>query len=123
MIVREEVTENLKSTKLRFVEDTEMKDYVRECRMDVVKEIMKIRLNMTELKPNFRGKYLDRLCPACHEEEESTEHVVQCQVYQRLIGHQLKIDKPVKELMNDTAWLKEAINVYRLIEETREWLL
>ena len=121
--VKEEVTEKLQTTKLRFVEDIGKKEYVRECRMEEVKEIMKIRLNMTELKPNFGGKYRDRLCPACQEEDETTEHVVQCQVYKSLLGHRLNCDKPMKELMKDTVWLKEAINVYRLIEETREWLL
>ena len=121
--VREEVTEKLKTTKLRFIEDTERKDYVRECRMEEVKEIMKIRLNMTELKPNFCGKYRDRICSACEKEDETTEHVIQCQEYKRLLGHELNCDKPIKELMNNTAWLREAAKVYRRIEETRQWLV
>ena len=121
--VREEVTEKLKTTKLRFIEDTERKDYVKECRMGEVREIMKIRLNMTELKPNFCGKYRDRICSACEKEDETTEHVIQCQEYKRLLGHELNCDKPIKELMNNTAWLREAAKVYRRIEETRQWLV
>ena len=57
------------------------------------------------------------------EEEETTEHVIQCSVYKRLVGHNLKCDEPVKDLMNDTGWLREAVKVYELIEETRKWLL
>ena len=64
-------------TKLRFIKDTERKDYLMECEMREVKEIMKLRLNMTELKANFCGKYLDRICPACGKENETTEHVIQ----------------------------------------------
>ena len=97
--------------------------YVKECRMEEVKEIMKIRLNMTELKPNFCGKYRDRICSACEKEDETTEHVIQCQEYKRLLGHELNCDEPIKELMNNTAWLREAAKVYRRIEETRQWLV
>ena len=123
MAVREEVKEKLTMKKLRFSKDTERKEYLKECGMEEVKKMMKVRLNMTELKPNFCGKYQDRICPACEEEDETTEHVIQCSAYKRLVGHKLKCDEPVKDLMNDTKWLREAVKVYELIEETRKWIL
>ena len=91
--------------------------------MREVKEIMKLRLNMTELKANFCGKYLDRICPACGKENETTEHVVQCDVYKELVDHRLNCDQPIEELMNDTEWLKEAVKVYERIEGIRQWIL
>jgi hypothetical protein len=100
--VREEVEGKLNMTKLRFIKDAQQKEYLKECRMEEVKKIMQVRLNMTELKPNFIGEYRDRTCPACEREEETTEHVMVCSVYKELLGHQLDCNRPIKDLMNDT---------------------
>ena len=91
--------------------------------MAKVKKIMNLRLNMTELKANFRGKYDDNLCPACGIEEETTEHVISCSEYQQLTGHSLKTTHGLKEAMNSIEWLEEACEVYEQIEDTRKWLL
>ena len=120
---REEVEGKFHMTKLRHCGNAMRKDYVKEGRMEEVKKIMKVRLNMTELKANFPGKYHDRTCPACGKNDETTEHVIQCDAYKKLVGHELRIDKDIKEHMNNTEWLKEAIKVYELIEETRQWIL
>ena len=87
--------------------------------MSQVKKILELRLNMTELKANYRGKYTDAVCPACQTEEETTEHVIQCAEYKRLVGHKLdEGEKPLSSKMNDLQWLKEAANVFQEIEET-----
>ena len=84
--------------------------------------IMKIRLNMVELKANFKGKYEDDICPACKETEETTEHVIACQEYQYITQHSLDV-RQLPEKMDNIKWLKEASIVYEQIEEAREWLL
>ena len=84
---------------------------------------MQMRLNMTELKANYKGKYEDTLCPACGEEEETTEHVIQCPDYQEMVGHDVKTTQGIKQSMNSIEWLEEASEVYSRIEETRKWLL
>ena len=81
-----------------------------------------MRLNMVELKANFRGKYDNNLCPACKMAEETTEHVIACQEYQYITQHSLDF-RQLSEKMDDIKWLKEASVVYEQIEEAREWLL
>ena len=122
-IVKTELEEeSTKKTKLRFVKTFARKSYIQECRMEEVKRIMKMRLNMVELKANFRGKYDNNLCPACKMAEETTEHVIACQEYQYITQHSLDF-RQLSEKMDDIKWLKEASVVYEQIEEAREWLL
>ena len=112
-----------KMTKLRFTRQFGRQEYINKCSMSKVKKIMDMRLNMIELKTNFKGKYSDTLCPACGKEEETTEHVIQCPEYQEIVGHNLKIPQEIKESMNRMEWLEEACEVYNQIEETRKWLV
>ena len=119
--VKEEVEGKIKEMKkLRFVGEYKRKEYVG-CEMAVVRDVMRMRLNMVDVKANFKGKYKDLLCVACKEAEETTEHVLQCDEYRRLTGHNLTFESPEK--MMEMEWLKQASNVCRRIEETRRWLL
>ena len=108
------------TTKMRFIKKFEKQKYIKECNMATVKEIMKIRLNMVEVGENFRGKDGLEYCAACSKEKETTEHVIQCEEYRKLIGHKMVV---VKGCFEDTSWLIEATNVYRRVEETREILV
>ena len=110
-------------TKLRFTQSFEKQSYIKDCPMAKVKKIMKLKLNMVDLKANFKGKYRDVLCPACGVEEETTEHVLTCEEYKKLTGHTLKKPSNWMEKMNDTEWLLEACEVYEQIEEVRSWLV
>ena len=123
-VVANEVNEKSKKmTKLRFTGEFGKKEYVENGQMVNVRQIMKLRLNMCELKANFKGKYRDETCPACGEEKETTEHVIRCNEYRRLTGHDLHSNEPVEQLMNNTGWLVEASKVYQQIEEIRKWLV
>ena len=110
-------------TKLRFTRSFETQDYIKSCPMMKVKKIMKVKLNMIELKANFKGKYSDLICPACGEQNETTEHVIVCEEYRKLTGHNLQEPDDWVEKMNDTDWLSEACEVYEQIEEVRGWLI
>ena len=114
--------EGKKMTKLRFAKSFARQNYLDECRMEEVKKIMKLRLNMVELKANFKGKYENTMCPACNKAEETTEHVIVCPEYQYITQHSLETSN-ITEKMNDLEWLKKASQVYEQIEETRKWLL
>ena len=123
-LLEQEMEEQLgKMTKLRFIEKFGKKDYVQNLPMAKVKDIMKMRLNMCELKSNFKRKYVDELCPACELEKETTEHVILCGEYKRMTRHNLQINKPIKQLMNDSQWVIEASEVYGQIEELRKWFI
>ena len=67
--------------KLRTVREDkwERKDYIAKCDSDLVKEIIKIRLHMWELKKNYPREEEDMKCPICNEKEDITEHALECQ--------------------------------------------
>ena len=65
----------------------------------------------------IRGKYEDTLCSPCKIDEETTEHVIQCDEYRRIVGHSIKCDGPIGEYMQDLDWRLEAGDVYEKIEE------
>ena len=76
---------------------------------------MKARLNMLELKANFRGKYGDALCDLCKNNEDSTEHLFECEKLISLLGQKL----PVDSIRAPNKSLSEYLNQAMLI---REWV-
>ena len=70
-----------RSRKMRFLncEVFELKEYVKWGRGKDVLDTLKTRLNMQEIYANYKGNYmLSRMCPYCHEEEDTTEHLICC---------------------------------------------
>ena len=121
LVVEELEQHRTSMTKLRFIRGFKEQDYVKKFRMEKVKKIMQMRLNMIELKSNFKGKYGNTLCTACKKENETTEHVINCVEYRKITGHTLQ-SKQVNEEMNNLEWMEEACEVYQQIEEVRMWL-
>ena len=122
-VVAEEVEMKIREmTKLRFIREHKTQEYINCCRMEEVKNIMRTRLNMINVRANFKGKGNDLLCVACKEEIETTEHVIQCAEYKRLTGHLIEVENTVDESMQSLKWVREASKVYERIEETRKWL-
>ena len=56
----------------------ERKEYIPIFESDVVKDIIKIRLHMWELKKNYPREEEDMKCPICTQNEDTTEHVLEC---------------------------------------------
>ena len=47
---------------------------------DDIKDTLKIRLHMWEVRKNYPKNNTDTICPICRKEEDTTEHVLDCEV-------------------------------------------
>ena len=57
-----------------------MKEYIKKGNTDEIKDILKIRLHMQDVKENQPKNDTDTICPICRKEEDTTEHVLDCDV-------------------------------------------
>ena len=64
-------------TKLRFCTNAKKKEYIEKLGYLEAKAIMKLRLNMIEVKCNYKGQYKEHRCQ-CQESEDTTEHLFNC---------------------------------------------
>ena len=72
-------------TKSRTIKNDklESKICIKQCkarRCVIVKDIIKIRVCMCDLKKNYHNKKEEKqpLCPSCEVEDDTTEHVLKC---------------------------------------------
>ena len=83
---------------------------------------MELRLNMVEVKMNYKNKNKgDTKCNGCEKEDESTEHMLRCRKYRELARHHLYLDEDTKQIRK-TEWLMTAIKHIGRIREVREKL-
>ena len=88
-----------------------MKIYIEQCKGDVAKDIIKIRLYMWNLKKNYKNEEKIILCPLC-EIEDTTEHV---------LNWGINTDKRQKNIKNNTEeeW-EEVVQIFRESKRKRE---
>ena len=67
-------------TKCRTIKDDiwDRKKKIEQCKGDIVKDIIKIKLHMQDLKMNYRKEEEQPLRPLCKTEDDTTDHVLQC---------------------------------------------
>ena len=78
------ITSKRKFKKMRFLncENFQLKNYIKFGRGNDVLKALKTRLNMREIYGNYKGDHtLPRMCPYCDEEEDTTEHLIECLVF------------------------------------------
>ena len=99
-------------TKLRTVQEdnSERKEYITTCDSDLVKDIMKIRLHMWELKKNYPREEEGTKCPICNQKEVATEHVLECQTAETV--YKIRDNTP-------NQWA-EVVKLYRQNKEQRK---
>ena len=51
---------------------------MKESNSGTVKDIIRIRLHMSQLKANYRRKGLENRSPMCQSEDDTTKHVLEC---------------------------------------------
>ena len=88
------------------------------------KNILKIRLNMVNARANYKGTYGgDTKCRACKTEEETTEHLIDCEQYKRLVGCSRNMDvmtENIEELKQLTEYVDKGGKIERktrMVEE------
>ena len=87
--------------KLRFIKEVNKQRYITDMKMKDAIIIMKTRLNMLDLKANYRGKYKDSMCTMCRSEEETTEHILNCKKVWKIAGQEMSVEcvnEPNKKL-------------------------
>jgi len=97
-----------KGSKSRLLTNLKREKYIHELPKNEVTDILNIRLNMTDLKDNYRNSNLTtQSCPFCNENKHTTEHVIECKKLKELTSHTLTIQNlydssttNVKELRN-----------------------
>ena len=77
---------------------------------------MEIRLNMLDLKMNFRGMYQDTICTGCFECEETTEHFLQCEKMMDITQHNVRTNN-LQEDINSTEWLMKMSQQIEVLQE------
>ena len=78
-VIRTKLEKGCDGTKLRFLRNDvwEEKDYLKMASGNAIQQIIRIRLNMTSQRMNYKAKYNnDFMCPLCKKEEDTTEHVL-----------------------------------------------
>ena len=72
-------------TKLRFCNDIKRKIYLTSLSFQEAQLIMKTRLNMLEVKCNYKGSFNDLSCNLCKCESDTTEHLFDCPKIKEII--------------------------------------
>ena len=78
------------------------------------KFLFNTRCRMLEVRANFEGQYDDKLCPLCAEDQDSQQHLLQCEV---LLTPGTLVDQvPVYENIF-VGTLDEKVSIARIIKE------
>ena len=99
IIITENNIKNMKKTKLRFIKDSKfgMKEYLG---CEEASSLLKLKLNMVDLRANYKGKYTDSLCRRCGSHEEYIEHLWDCpNFYQRPETEKICLDTNNSEVL------------------------
>ena len=68
-------------TKLRFVNNFTQEQYLEELEFRDSVKMIKIRLNMIEVKCNYKTSYAyNKKCELCKGQEDPTEHLIECKM-------------------------------------------
>ena len=82
-------------TKLRFIKEYSQKQYKSELDFKRCILMMKIRLNMIEVKCNYKGIFKDNLkCEICKSDNDTTEHLLKCTSNKLIQNRTEKLTKP-----------------------------
>ena len=90
--IQQRLTDDLKEkSKARTIQKGkwQMKEYIKKGNTDDIKDILKIKLHMWDVKKNYPKNDTDTTCPICRKEEDTTEHVLDCEVELEKVKHMI----------------------------------
>ena len=79
---------------------------------------MEIRLNMMDLKMNFKGMYDSTKCIGCFPHEDTTEHFLQYRLITKLTQLNIKTTN-FEEEVKSTKWLIQMAKYMGVLQEVR----
>ena len=97
--------EKEKKTKLRWINPGKRQQYINECSIAEASAFLKIRLHMRKVLANYGGGK----CRRCGLQEETTEHVLNCQT--------CGIGMYEEGRAEDTNWLRKVRTIFEQFEE------
>ena len=71
--------------------------------------LLLFKLNMTDLKANYKGKYENALCRRCGTQEENIEHIWQCQ---KFTERSLKIKNLLKSDSAKLVKIRKMVDIF-----------
>ena len=110
--------ESTSHSKLRFIDKDKFgrKAYLEKCHSSIAYQILKIRLNMENVKCNFKGQHINLLCDICKRKEETTEHALLCTYIE---GNPVHPDG-LKDPDNQGNWTKICLRMRRFMKAKEE---
>ena len=94
-----------------------MEGYLKILNHEEARQIMRVRLNMVNVKANYRGSYKDYTCSGCHIHEDTTEHLFKCWKTVHFTGIEANLEWICNEHRHE---LIQIVHVIDAIEEFKE---
>ena len=103
---------NDKKTKARIIAEDkwEGKKYLQECDSDTIKDMIEIRLHMSQVNCNCKRDNTDTKCSLFKKPEDTTEHVLECE----------KAKKFILSKENSNGKWEEITEIYRKNKKNRK---
>ena len=114
---------SISKTKLRFCTNFNRKSYFNQYPIDKVNIILKLKLNMLELKSNFKSQFNNNnTCNLCETHEDTTEHLFECEkIRENILNNNIESSLLKRDNKESYDLLMEFINiVYRTKNEIKK---
>ena len=99
------VNKNEQRTKLRLIKKSSFgfKDYLKDNKL--APKLLSMKLNMIELRANYKGKYPNTKCRRCGIEDKTIEHLWTCVKFKKQMPRQILLQATkTKDLKKIWAW-------------------
>ena len=83
---------------------------------------MKLRLNMLELKCNYKGKENNEICDLCGDENDTTEHLFECRAVKKHVKNIpsiLTLERDEDEAYEKLGKFMNEVCVYKKIDTSK----